>query len=101
MSERIASQMVAFQPDEWARILNRVERGEVYRLYVFVTHYRSGFGTFVYAPGDTDNTAEVLAMLGAPAKSGWIGVPESETVRHRCAVSMFDIGPEVCAAVQS
>jgi hypothetical protein len=107
MSERIASQMVTFQPDEWARILNRVERGEVKHLYVIVTHFdRHAFGTFLYAPADDNNIATLTTWLGTGMGSGCLvddtrPVDEVEADQKPGAyeVSLFDIAKEVNRAV--
>jgi hypothetical protein len=106
MSERIASQMVTFQPDEWARILNRVERGEIKHLYVIVTHFdRHNFGTFLYAPADVNNIATLTTWLGTDMGSGCMydtrPVDEVEADQKPGAyeVSLFDVAKEVNRAV--
>ncbi|HLK64474.1 MAG TPA: hypothetical protein VKU19_13605 [Bryobacteraceae bacterium] len=101
MAERVTHRMVTFQADEWARILERVNRGEVRNLYVLVTHYdSSNFGTFLYAPAEVNNIATLTAWLGSQMGAGCLAdnpVDEDEPDLEPDAysVSVFDIANEV------
>lgn len=103
MAETIAQRMIQEQPEEWARIIDRCERGEVSRLYVFVTRFGEWrFTTFTYAPGDADNSADIARLLGTRPAHGWVGAPETEVpeLRNAYQVSTFDIAAEVCNAIK-
>jgi hypothetical protein len=101
MAERITRYMVAFQPDEWSRILERAKRGEVRNLYVLVTHFdETRFGTFLYAPAEVNNIAVLTAWLSSKMGAGcWLEnltdeiEPDQEPGAY--SVSVFDIAQEV------
>ena len=103
MAVRITQRMVAFQPDEWGRIIDRVQRGEVKHLYVLVTHYDSvNFGTFLYAPAAVNNIAVLAKWLGSEMggdlltdDAGPVDEYERSMEAGAYSVSLFDIANEV------
>jgi hypothetical protein len=99
----IVATMIGSQPEEWERILDRCGRGEVCHLYVLVSHREHGrIQTFLYAPGEQDNVADVIDLMGARVYSGFKGdqnygrLPQPGTY----SVSCFDIGSDIRGAVE-
>jgi hypothetical protein len=103
IAETMAIRTLAEQPDEWKRIAGRCKRGEVSKVHLFVVHLsESQWRTFVYAPGKIDNSEHVKAMLsqGPDTGSGPNEPHDAEPTFGYHRVASFDIGREVCAAVQ-
>lgn len=99
MAETIAHRAAGSQLQEWQKVITRCKNGEVTRLYLFVTHFSElRFRTFIYAPGEVDNSKVIAAMLGTRAESGWVGGSATPSRQQAFPVSMFDIAREFCAA---
>jgi len=96
----IARRALAGQSEEWDRISARCMGGNIARVYLFVTRFsKLRLRTFVYAPGEVDNSEIIAGMLGQPMKT-WHAVDAEPQKPKAHPVSMFDITTEVCAAIQ-